>query len=72
MNKLLLEDILNDAEHIRKKEVNVSAEQSIRIAIEIRRLELEEKYLEAFKNANVIIDGYPSALEKIAMQLGNE
>lgn len=72
MNKLLLEDILNDAKHIRKKEVDVSTEQSIRIAIEIRRLELEEKHLEVFKNAHVIIDGYPSALEKIAMQLGNE
>lgn len=72
MDKLLLESILDDAEYIREKKVNITTEQSIRIAIKIRRLELEEKYLEAFKNAHVIIPGYPTALEKIAMELENK
>lgn len=68
MNKLLLDDIISDAKYIKDK-TGMNVDRSIHAAIEIRKLELYEKFLESFREAHVLGYDAPGALEKIAMEM---
>ena len=70
MNKLLLDDIISDAKYIKDK-TGVNFDRSIQISIEIRKLELHEKFLESFREAHVLGYDVPGALEKIAIEMNS-
>ena len=69
MKNYEIDDFENEVKKLSKM---MSYYEAYKIAIQLERLNEESRHYDDFRAAHVIIDGYPSALEKIAMQLENK
>lgn len=66
MKNYEIDDFENNVNKLAKK---MTYYEAYKIAIELERLNEESRHYEDYRAANVIVGGYPSALEKIAMEL---